>query len=84
MRKCADVPEGFNDPTALPSGSEQARRWQELNRTCSESHPMRYDWKQAIPYKQFSKEFYLEIDHRLDLAGGAHEPRGGLGGTWWT
>jgi SAM-dependent methyltransferase len=26
---------------------------------------MRYDWKQAIPYKEFSKEFYLEIDRRF-------------------
>jgi ubiquinone/menaquinone biosynthesis C-methylase UbiE len=66
MKKCtSEVPEGFNNPTALPSGSEQARRWQELNRTWWESHPMRYDWKQAVPYKEFSKEFYLEIDRRL-------------------
>ena len=66
MKKCAfNVPEGFNNPTALPSGSDQARRWQELNRTWWESHPMRYDWKEAIPYKEFSKEFYLEIDRRF-------------------
>jgi len=66
MKKCTyDVPEGFDNPTALPSGSEQARRWQELNRTWWESHPMRYDWKQAVPYEEFSKEFYLEIDRRL-------------------
>jgi ubiquinone/menaquinone biosynthesis C-methylase UbiE len=66
MKKGAyNVPEGFNNPTALPSGCDQARRWQELNRTWWESHPMRYDWKQAIPYKEFSKEFYLEIDRRF-------------------
>ena len=66
MKKCTyHVPEGFDNPTALPSGPEQARRWQELNRTWWESHPMRYDWKQAVPYKEFSKEFYLEIDRRL-------------------
>jgi SAM-dependent methyltransferase len=59
------VPEGFGSPTALPSGSDQARRWQELNRNWWESHPMRYDWKEAIPYQEFSKEFYLEIDRRF-------------------
>jgi len=26
---------------------------------------MRYDWKQAIPYPEFSKEYYLEIDRRF-------------------
>lgn len=59
------VPEGFTSPTALPSGSDQARRWQELNRDWWESHPMRYDWRETIPFKEFSKEFYLEIDRRF-------------------
>jgi len=26
---------------------------------------MQYAWKEAIPYKEFSKEFYLEIDRRF-------------------
>jgi len=26
---------------------------------------MRYDWKEAISYRQFSKEFYLEVDRRF-------------------
>ena len=66
MKKSSyDVPEGFDNATALPSGPNQARHWQELNRTWWESHPMRYDWKEAIPYKEFSREFYLEIDRRL-------------------
>ena len=59
------LPEGFSTPTALPAGSDQARHWQELNRNWWESHPMRYDWKQAIPYPEFSKEYYLEIDRRF-------------------
>jgi ubiquinone/menaquinone biosynthesis C-methylase UbiE len=66
MKKSAyNVPEGFTNPTAFPSGFDQARTWQELNRTWWESHPMRYDWIQEIPYKEFSKEFYLEIDRRF-------------------
>jgi ubiquinone/menaquinone biosynthesis C-methylase UbiE len=69
-----DVPEGFNDPIALPSDSGQARRWQESNRTWWESHPMRYDWKEAIPYKEFSKEFYLEIDRRFFASVGLFAP----------
>jgi ubiquinone/menaquinone biosynthesis C-methylase UbiE len=66
MTKCTcNVPEGFNNPTALPSGSDQARRWQELNRTWWESHPMRYDWKSEIDYAEFSREFFGEIDRRF-------------------
>jgi ubiquinone/menaquinone biosynthesis C-methylase UbiE len=66
MKNCTyGAPQGFNSPTALPSGLDQARRWQELNRIWWESHPMRYDWKEAIPYKEFSKEFYLEVDRRF-------------------
>src|SRR5208337_2442692 len=59
------VPDGFGSPTASPAGSDQARHWQELNRNWWESHPMRYDWEEAVPYKEFSKDFYLEIDRRF-------------------
>lgn len=59
------VPEGFTRPTALPACSEQERQWQEANRAWWESHPMRYDWKEGVPYQEFSREFFEEIDRRL-------------------
>lgn len=60
-----DIPDGFSHPTALPGSSDQERKWQEANRSCWENHPMRYDWKARIPYREFSKEFYQEIDSRF-------------------
>ncbi len=66
MSKISDaLPEGFSSPTSLPAGADQARFWQELNRDWWEAHPMRYDWKEAIPYTEFSKEYFLEIDRRF-------------------
>lgn len=60
-----DLPEGFNNPTALPQDEAQAREWQEANRTWWESHPMRYDFGDHIEYTEFSREFYEEIDRRF-------------------
>jgi len=59
------VPDDFMSPTVLPETYEQAHRWQEANRSWWESHPMRYDWKEGIGFKEFSKEFYAEIDNRF-------------------
>ena len=58
-------PKGFANPTALPETSEQARHWQEANRSWWENHPMRYDWKEKITFPEFTKEFYVEIDRRF-------------------
>lgn len=60
-----NLPEGFNNPTALPQDDEQARQWQEANQTWWESHPMRYDFGDRIDYPEFSREFYEEIDRRF-------------------
>jgi SAM-dependent methyltransferase len=60
-----DVPQGFDHPTILPHTEEEARRWQQVNRSWWESHPMRYDWKQKIPHEEFSRGFYEEIDRRF-------------------
>ena len=38
------------------------------NRSWWERNPMRYDWNEALQYKEFSKEFYQEIDRRFFLA----------------
>lgn len=59
------VPEGFDGPTALPRTPEQRRTWQEANREWWESHPMRYDFSEQITAREFSKEFYREIDERF-------------------
>jgi ubiquinone/menaquinone biosynthesis C-methylase UbiE len=59
------VPGGFDQPTALPQNGEQARSWQEANRSWWENHPMRYDWRSRIPFREFSREFYEEIDRRF-------------------
>jgi SAM-dependent methyltransferase len=58
-------PPGFDKPTELPENREENQEWQNHNRTWWESHPMRYDWRDQIPYPEFSKEFYLEIDKRF-------------------
>lgn len=59
------VPEDFKSSTGLPEAEEQARKWQELNEAWWESNPMRYDVTEAISHKEFSKEFYEEIDKRF-------------------
>lgn len=60
-----DVPMGFNSPTALPTNKEQQQEWQEANRTWWEGHPMRYDFSENLGVKEFSKQFYQEIDKRF-------------------
>ncbi len=65
MKELEELPQGFSHPTALPASGDEARGWQDANRSWWESHPMRYDWKDGIPYEEFSKEFYAEIDRRF-------------------
>ena len=65
MKALEELPQGFSRPTALPASGDEARGWQDANRSWWESHPMRYDWKDGIPYEEFSKEFYAEIDSRF-------------------
>lgn len=55
----------FRRPTSSPKDTQQAQYWQDANRLWWEIHPMRYDWKEAIPADAFSKAFYLEIDRRF-------------------
>ena len=65
MKELEELPKGFSRPTALPANLDEQRGWQNANRSWWESHPMRYDWKDAIQYEEFSKEFYTEIDRRF-------------------
>src|ERR1017187_4348276 len=68
MKELEELPKGFSQPTALPASTDEERGWQHANRDWWESHPMRYDWKGGIPYDEFSKEFYAEIDRRFFTA----------------
>ncbi len=65
MKELEELPEGFSQPTALPATPDEQREWQGANRDWWETHPMRYDWKGEIPYEEFSKEFFAEIDRRF-------------------
>jgi SAM-dependent methyltransferase len=75
--KCA-APVGFTGPTALPADNSQRRDWQQLNRNWWEQHPMRYDWEAPIPYPEFSKDFYVEIDRRFFKSVSLYAPWKGL------
>jgi SAM-dependent methyltransferase len=59
----------FANPTQLPESQEEREKWLEANKTWWETNPMRYDWLDGkldeIPYPEFSKEFYREIDSRF-------------------
>ena len=60
-----DLPKGFVNPTDLPDNLDNGIDWQEKNKSWWESHPMRYDWNNEIGYKEYSKEFFEEIDRRF-------------------
>ncbi len=55
----------FDNPVAVPLSEEQALAWQQSNREWWEQHSMRYDWRDAIPFPEFSPQFYAEIDRRF-------------------
>lgn len=55
----------FGGTTELPSGNERASEWQTLNKSWWEQNPMRYDITHIISSKEFSREFYEEIDSRF-------------------
>lgn len=74
MKAFEELPQGFSRPTALPASGDEARGWQDANRNWWESHPMRYDWKDGIPYEEFSKEFFTEIDSRFFSAAELYAP----------
>jgi ubiquinone/menaquinone biosynthesis C-methylase UbiE len=59
------VPETFDAPEKLPGSEDEARHWQTANRAFWESNPMRYDWKESIPFQPGTREFYEEIDRRF-------------------
>ena len=64
--KCS-IPDGFDSPTALPRDEDEERLWQEFNRSWWETHPMTYDWAGKFDFKEFTPEFYVELDRRFFL-----------------
>ena len=55
----------FDSPEKLPTSSDDAKAWQQANRTFWEQTPMRYDWNEGISAEQGSKEFFDQIDQRF-------------------
>jgi ubiquinone/menaquinone biosynthesis C-methylase UbiE len=55
----------FHDRTQLPDNKTQRLDWQKSNKFWWGANPMRYDFEKGIPYREFSKEFYEEIDRRF-------------------
>ncbi len=60
-----DKAEKFSNPTQMPEDPNQREKWLAANKSWWEKHPMRYDWLEEIPYPEYSKEFYGEIDRRF-------------------
>ncbi|HMQ04075.1 MAG TPA: methyltransferase domain-containing protein [Pyrinomonadaceae bacterium] len=59
------IPKGFDDPIALPQNAEQAKEWQDANRSWWENHPMRYDFSESVDLPEFTSEFFDVIDQRF-------------------
>lgn len=55
----------FAEPTQLPETEAQREEWIKANKHWWETNPMRYDWLEKIPYPEFTREFYREIDSRF-------------------
>lgn len=55
----------FAQPTQLPETEAQREEWLKANKHWWETNPMRYDWLDKIPYPEFTREFYREIDSRF-------------------
>src|SRR3989344_3865277 len=55
----------ISKPIQLPESNGEAALWQKENYSWWQSNPMRYDWNTVIAHKEFSKEFYGEIDKRF-------------------
>jgi ubiquinone/menaquinone biosynthesis C-methylase UbiE len=58
------LPDGFENPTSLPTDHDAQKRWQDQNRDWWEKNPMRYDWNEEIGGTEREREFFTEIDRR--------------------
>ena len=62
----------FNHPEDIPADEQEAALWQSANKKFWEENSMRYDWDESIGYKEFTPEFYKEIDKRFFGCGQTH------------
>lgn len=66
--------QGFKRPTQLPTNESERQEWLQANKDWWEANPMRYDWHEGIAPKQYSKEFFREIDKRFFASAGFFLP----------
>lgn len=57
--------DGFQRPTQLPSNETERSSWQNANKSWWEASPMRYDWRESIPFEAGTREYYEEVDRRF-------------------
>jgi ubiquinone/menaquinone biosynthesis C-methylase UbiE len=57
--------EGFDNPIKLPGSDAERERWQSANKAWWEAMPMRYDWRESVPFEVGTREYYREIDRRF-------------------
>lgn len=57
----------FSSPTMVPEKEEDQTALQKANYEWWNKNPMRYDWKDKLAPKEFSREFFEEIDQRFFL-----------------
>jgi len=55
----------FNSPTRIPENEADRLALQKANYDWWNRNPMRYDWKEEIGAREFSREFFEEIDRRF-------------------
>jgi ubiquinone/menaquinone biosynthesis C-methylase UbiE len=66
--------QGFDAPTRLPRNEAERIRWQDANKTWWQSTPMRYDWREKIPFEYGTREYFQEIDRRFLESAEAYLP----------
>jgi ubiquinone/menaquinone biosynthesis C-methylase UbiE len=66
--------QSFSSSIARPASEEQRMQWQAKNRHWWSQTPMRYDWREAIPYPRYSAEYFKEIDDRFFSSVKAYMP----------
>jgi len=56
---------GFEAPSQLPDSDKLTQAWQDANKSWWERSPMRYDWREAIPFAQGTREYFDQVDNRF-------------------
>jgi ubiquinone/menaquinone biosynthesis C-methylase UbiE len=64
-RTFANKAAGFDNPIQLPTTNVERAQWQLANKVWWEATPMRYDWRNSVPFEPGTREYYEEIDRRF-------------------